>query len=846
MSTTGLPLTQTCFTLTGRLPLCLVLWALAFGAPAQAGNQTWLSFKITPQDEKAAILAEKTLWLEASSSIKALFQGGEVTVPMSRIRRAVFLWEQDAGAATLTLPDNQTLQVKIQNPKTTLSAVLRGLPVEVQATFPLSTIHSLEVLTVPPVPPAPPAPGMRLVGKAGKDSDEPATLLLGDVDENGIYANSYGTAGSRARTPTTTRDPSALQRMRETSLSRGNALTLTVGGISVKCPFGAVKSATAKDGQLEINLQDGTLLRGEGTPFTIKGKLMDMDATVEKWTKAEFSWQPKEAPLPQPTPEQPQPGSVLIAVFTKDGATLPELVVAKMVEIRDRPQCQGIESSAEPTFGLSTAAGVVTCPFSKIRSITVQADETTVVLNDGSTLVGTSKATKVTGLMEGQKATVENWSHVEFSWRPQGSAGPAGDTAAAVRDTSWDQRYYQIPDLSGRSFVVETFLNNLADTQKVSLVADFKGADLSVEKGCRSWIFGTVGASAVLANGEKVRLTGKLPDYMSLWTEYAPSIPARVVISTGDIREMVSGEDAGKSTLKEDWEQLGRETPKVAWSVTDLQGRSYVVVNLRGYQHGMGYNSPPAGYYWIGGGPHREAALVGGGCAILDMGKASAHIPLACIESIDAVKGLAALKAANAAPPERLRGFCDDRPQRSDTVEDIDGYLRLKEREWQDSTLVGDSLSGNLAIPIVRCSSIVQTVMPNDFTTPAADETARTIKVQTSDGTLVLNECLISYKCPFSTSKAPYLLVLGKDESSDDPDEYKVAQLAVDIPDGPTVLVPLRIVLSAAKKGDLVEVNLVDGRQILGTLPEGTLLGTGVLGQTSVDLGKVEKLEIQR
>ena len=790
-------------------------------APAYAKEEMRLGLRVTPLEEKAAILRNQVFWVKPSFSIEVSFQGGKGNVPMTKLRQISFIWGKGSGRAKLTISTGEVLEVKIVDQEAKLPTVLRGMPQEVKVEFPLKSIASFELLNAGPISSTLPPSGTKLFAKATKDATNPPLVEVGQVKEDGKSINYHGYQSE---------------------------IKVEIEGILINCPFGSLKSALVEGEQLKITLYDGSVIYGKGSARNIKGKFMDMDITIEDWGKAEFVWQPKHADMPKPLKEEPAPGLLLVAAFTKNQVKSPDLVVAK---INENGTCQGIKYSAEPTFKLSTSEGDITCPFSKIKSIMVSGEETTVALRDGTTLHGKAETRKISGTIGKSQASINDWSSAEFFWRAPESISPMGlEGGITTTETPWKKRYYKVKALPGRLFIIDEFLTDNAHTKSIrSVNAEYKGAELNVSEGCRSYTFYSKGGFAILSNGEKIPLNTKIEGYIVLLSEYSPSIPARVVISTDDIIEMVSGDSAEKSNLAKELSDLIKATSKVAWSITDLMNRTHIVTNLEGYQYGQGYDSPPAGYYYIGGW-RTEDALLGGKCAVIDMGKASVHIPLAAIEVFDTTKGFVKLKTEGSDISEKLRGFCNYSSGR----DEINNYMRTKEQEWEKSVLVGDSALGRLAIPILNCARIEQIPLPPGFAVPPTDKNPRTIKVQTAEGNQTLTNCLIQYECPNNKfpsspnnmSKAPYLLVLGKDEEDDDPDEYKLAQLAVELPEGPTILIHLRTIVSAQKKGELVEISLTDGRKILGTPTEGSFSGTGVLGETSIELTETQSFEIER
>ena len=814
------PVSPTCAR-TSCFLLVLVSFLAACVAPVDAKEETQLGLKITPLEEDAAALRNQVFWVEPSLCISVSFQGGMVKVPVTKLRRISFIWGEDSGRAKLTMSTGEVLEVKIVDQEAKLPTILRGMPQAVEAEFPLTSIASFDLLDADSVSSTLPPPGIKLFAKATKGAANPPLIEVGQVQEDGQSINYSG---------------------------QQSDIQVETGGILITCPFGSLRSALAEGEQLTLTLYDGSVISGKGSAQNIEGKFMDMDFTIEDWSKAEFVWQPKDGDMPKSSTAEPAPGSLLIAAFIKNEARSPDLVLAK---IDENGTCRGIGNSTEPTFELSTGAGDITCPVSKIKSIVVSGEEATVALRDCTTLSGKAKSRKMSGTIGKGQASIDDWSSAEFSWRaPESSSSVGLEGGTTALESPWKKRYYTVKALPGNLYVIDEFLTADAHEKSIrSLKAEYKGAELDVSTGCQNYTFHSKGGSAILSNGEEVALNTKIEGYCVLLSKYSSSMPARIVISTDDMGEMVSGESAEESTLATDLSELIKATSEVAWSITDLKNRTHIVTNLEGYQYGQGYNSPPQGYFYLGGW-RTEHALLGGKCAVIDMGKASAHIPLAAIEAFDTAKGSVKLKTEGSDTFERLRGFCSYSSGR----DDINNYMRTKEREWEKSVLVGDSALGRLAIPILNCASIEQILLPPGFAVPPADENPRTIKIQTAEGGQTLTDCMIRYECsssefpssPDDLSKAPHLLVLGKDEQDDDADEYKLAQFAVQMPEGPTILIPLRTIVSAQKKGELLEISLTGGGKVLGTPTDGSFLGTGVLGETSVELTKTQNFEIER
>ncbi len=807
----------------GRLLILVIaLWFLA-GLAAAGSQQQQIPVKITPADSNASALANQTFWVKASSSIEVFYRGGKVTVPISKIKEISFVWNDDSGTAELMVLEGDPIEVKARNPKAELSAVVRGLPLEVNATFPFKSIASWKAVEVSSPSSSFPAAGTKLFVKAVKDANELPLVLVGEVDKDDKFVDH----GNRYQF---------------------QQLTTTVGGISLRCPLGALKAAKTEGKELQLTLYDGSTIRGEGPASKIKGRFRGMDIEVENWREAEFFWQSEDAPAPETPQDEPRTGSLLVAVFTKGGIRSPEFVLA---EVQKDGKCRAKGSSSEPTFEIATDLGNISCPLSKVKSISVTDEQAVVVQRDGTTFRGKAKPVKMVGLVGQQDASIEGWSEAELSWRlpPVKSLTPT-DPASSVLAVHWSKRYYRIRGLPGRSFIIKQWLDSDARKSTLpSLYADYKGAKLDVSKGCRSYSLGADG-TAVLWDGETVSVETSLKDYICLFTEYATSIPARVVISAGDAGEMISGDNAEKATLEKDWSDLTDTSSEVTWSITDRKARRHIVTNLRGYQPGQGYNAPPSGYYYIGGW-YTEDALLGGSCVVIDMGKASAHIPLAAVEAVDTVKGLVKLTGRTGGPGDKLRGFCSASTGR----DEINNYLRVKPQEWQRTVLVGNSAFGVLAIPISRCVAIERRTGPRDFVVLARDRTARTVRIETSEGALRLESCLIHHtdldrlfpnQNGGNMDAAPYLLALGKDEKSDDPGEYKIGEIAVEIPDGPTMTISLGAIASGRRVGDSMELTLTDGRKIQGNAPRGSFLGEGVLGETSVELSETEGFTVQR
>ena len=209
--------------------LGMLVVSLLVVVSASPAEESLLAFKIVPVDRTAAsVLTKQVFWFEASSSVEVFFRGGKVSVPMSRIRNISFVWSEDSGKGNITVRTGDTLELDIRNPDQKLSATLRDLPQKVDVTFPLRSIASCESLDAPPSSPVLPPAGTKLLAKAIKTSNTSPVILLGQVDESGKYAmskrNSQETIG------------------------------LTLAGIEIKCPFGSLRSATAKDKRLQLEL----------------------------------------------------------------------------------------------------------------------------------------------------------------------------------------------------------------------------------------------------------------------------------------------------------------------------------------------------------------------------------------------------------------------------------------------------------------------------------------------------------------------------------------------------------------------------------------------------------------
>jgi len=589
----------------GRIiPFLLMSFLLTFFmiASGETTDESSLAFHVdTNVQDSGTSLGQCVFWTAPSTPLEFYFLGGKVSVPLERIRKASFSWSQNEGDAQLALEDGNALKTKVKSPDQAIQAFMKGLPLPVKVTIPLKTIASWEKLSMQIPASAPPSVGSKLLGRFIKDGTQTPDILIREFKKEDLENQNWNSY----------------------------LVNLSIKEINFQCPAESLKKVEVTGDTLQVILADGTILGGKGSAPRVTGKFMDMPIEVEGWQKGEFFWEGRETPTPASrSREKPAPGSILSASVLK-GAERLEIVIGKLDNNGKLTDISN--SSFEPSYTFETSGMKMDTPFSTIQSIAVSGDKVTILLSDGKTMTGTGKAHMIRGSFNGQPATIDAWERVDFSWRDQGAQTPSPSPAEATSppadfsDLSWKERYYEGPDFPGRRFVLSRFLNSDADeSYNYSITVDYKGVEIDITKGAQSYSFNP--NLAVLPNGDNVPIKTSFDEYIELYTEYFPSVPARIIMPKDGLKSLTSGGSCKNNPIVQTWNTAIADSGRTSWIITDLQKRTYLVRNLRGYQQGEGYNDPPAGYYYIGG-YYTEDILSGGHCAIIAMNKGSPYPP---------------------------------------------------------------------------------------------------------------------------------------------------------------------------------------------------------------------------
>jgi len=813
------------------IPFLLLSFLLTFSviASGETTDESSLPLHVdTNVQDSGTSLGQCVFWTAPSASLEFYFLGGKVSVPLEKIRRASFSWSQNEGDSQLILEDGNALKTKVKSPDQAIQGFMKGLPVPVKVSIPLKTIASWEKLSMQIPASVSPSVGSKLFGRFIKDGTQTPDILIREFKKEDLENKNWN----------------------------NYLVNLSINEINFQCPAESLKKIEVKGDTLQIILADGTILRGKGNAPRVTGKFMDMPIEVEGWQKGEFFWKGREIPTPASrTREKPAPGSLLIASVLKGGVERLEIVIGKLDN--DGKFADISNSSIEPSYTFETSGMNMETLLSTIQSIAISGDKVTILLSDGKTITGMGKAQMIRGSFNGQPATIDAWERVDFSWKAEGTQTPSPSPADAMippadfPDLSWNERYYESLDFPGRRFVLFGFLNsNAAESYNSPITVDYKGVEIDITKGARSYSFNP--NLSILPNGDNVPIKTSFDEYIKLYTEYFPSVPARIIMPKDGLRSLTSGVSCKNNPILQTWNAAIADSGRTIWIITDLQKRTYLVRNLRGYQQGEGYNDPPAGYYYIGG-YYTEDILSGGSCAIIAMNKGAAHIPLGMVDFIDAQKGvLTIMGRTQKESAETLRGFSAP----DSGKDDINNYLRTAViDEWRNSVFLAESEMGLMSIPIWRCAGIQMAKDPVLIPQPETDLAGFTIKVQTTEGSFELRNCFASYSCedadfPKSDTreemaKAPKLLILGKDEEHDDPNQYKIAALVIEIPEGPTYLLSFNRISSIRNAGDLYEIQTSDNRILRARFPFGSLTGQGPLGETAVPFSSIKQLDIQ-
>jgi len=810
------------------LLVVLLIRAAMPAATAEGAESETVAFRFKPISKDLSALSKRTLVAAAGEKIE--IEGGPTGgVPLSGVSRATFRWTGTGGEAKIILTDGKTVNGAIKSPGKEIAFSCLDLEMAIEVRLRLKAMASLERAAADARKGNPPGDGSTLSAKVLSGKDRAVEMTVG-----------HFIAGD---------DPD-----RENARAMGQTLEIAIGDARVRCPLGTIRSvryqppksdaAPVPDaitrGDMLLTLSDGTALKGTGLPLTIRGTSEGLKTDAPKWDSAEFRWQAAEA-APVADGSAREAGTALFAVFTSAGGVAsPEILVGK---VSDKGVCVNWNGGREQTFEIATNEGEKTVPLSLIKSIAVQDGKTTLERDNGGRLTGTAKAQELNGTAEGFFAEAAKWERAQFTWKKVD--GPPPERTGDDPGASWDNMLYEIAAFPGMSFVLaDRLLENGGSSPHQNIYASCGGADLIVTSGCKIYGFGP--DFVIFPGGERAPVTARPGGWHVLVCERRPGVSMRLICPADAIKGMVSKGRADTSAALKLWDDGITASASRRWKITDADRREITVSNLRGYHFGKDYDDPGAGYYYVGG-YLTEDALLGGPCVAVDNGSSTLHFAMKEVKKLDLTDGTVTLGEGGT---HRLRGFAHPKHSR----DDIDHFMRFKrEEQWKSAFLLFDTRVGAVAMPYSKCAKIAALDEPaaDGEAGAAASNAPVRISALTLKGRVDMAECRVSYDCkgrfPKSASDrdaASLMLVLGRDEDDDDPQEVSLPMIALQQSEGRAEGIRLACVKELSIKDGVATAELRDGRKASGWLADSLLVGNGKDGEIKIKMADVVRLEI--